>query len=65
MSHFLRNFDDSTLTEVVERRYKELVELGQYLPGVSDTIDPDQPPVWYDSERFKRAQRVANQFYIR
>lgn len=65
MSKFLRQCEDDVLQDVIERRYKELCELGQFLPGVSEAIDVEQPPAWYDGERFKKAQRVANKYYIR
>jgi hypothetical protein len=63
--HLLPDLDEETLMRAAQLRYQELLEHGQLLPAVSDTIDPDQPPAWYDEAKFKRAQRMAKKYFVR
>lgn len=63
--HLLPELDEETLLLAAQLRYKELTEYGQLLPAVSDTINPDQPPPWYDADKFKRAQRMAKKYFVR
>lgn len=48
-----------------EERYQHLKENAAMIPAVSDKINIDVPPPWYDAEMFAKAQQIAQRNYIR
>ena len=45
----------------VKARRKDL-ELGKYMSGVSPATHLDTPPVWYEPESFRRAQKLFSTY---
>jgi hypothetical protein len=48
-----------------ERFVSLLHDDGRAVPGVSPSINPDVPPVWFDEELFKKGQNFAKRYLIR
>ncbi|XP_074604192.1 uncharacterized protein LOC141857600 [Brevipalpus obovatus] len=55
--------DDEILT-LAERRYRLLREESMIVPAVSSEIDFEIPPPWFDADKFRNAQKLAQKYYI-
>lgn len=55
----------TTLEDRVKQRYEYLRQFGGLVPGVSDEVDGEKPPQWFDQAKFQRAQKLANKYYAR
>jgi len=48
-----------------ERRYRLLREESIMVPAVSSEVDFEVPPPWFDVDKFRNAQKLAQRYYIR
>lgn len=53
---------DELKQRVKERR--EAIRAARTLPGISDDVDPDTPPSWYEPEAFRHAQKLFETYAI-
>jgi len=52
--------------ERLEKRWTHLTTIGVITPGVSEDFNPLlSPPEWYDPERYKRAQQLVKNNFLR
>ena len=57
---------DLETRERLEKRWTHLTTIGVITPGVSEDFNPLlSPPEWYDPERYKRAQQLAKENFLR
>lgn len=49
--------------EELEKRFKELLSLGKQIEGTSKSVDINVRPIYFNEERFKRAQGVLDKYY--
>lgn len=59
------SYEQEKLAQLAEERYKLLIEESVYVPGVSDQVDPEKPPEWFDLEKFQKAQQLARKYLVR
>ncbi|RWS06590.1 hypothetical protein B4U79_14833 [Dinothrombium tinctorium] len=53
------------IEQKAELRLKELLGEAVLLGPISDTIDPEIPPKWFDKALFEKGQHLAQKYYIR
>lgn len=56
------------MSEAEERalkRFDYIKKYGGMVPGVSDDVDPEKPPKWFDPTKFEKAQKLAETYYAR
>lgn len=56
---------DAELIKKAIQRYKELEKDGVRHPAVSEQIDPDVKPEWFNEIKFKKAQEFAKKYFVR
>ena len=57
---------DLETRERLEKRWTHLTTNGVITPGVSEDYNPLlSPPEWYDTERYKRAQKLGKKYFPR
>lgn len=50
----------------LETRWQNLWTEGKRIPGVVPDCNPlENPPAWFDLERFTKAQKLAKKYYFR
>jgi hypothetical protein len=51
--------------EKVERKWKDILENGKRFRGISENVNPEKPPLWFDEAKFLRSQQLAHKYYTR
>lgn len=55
---------EAWIEECALKRVELIFTEGKKHKGVSASVKPDQPPAWYDADKFRRAQDLWSDFKV-